>query len=215
MSLFESLRTGRIADARAILKADPALAVFREPNGVSAVVLARALGHAEFAREIADVHPGLDPFEAAALGDDQRLVELLDEGAPVDARDETGETPLAVAVRNGHLETARLLLERGADPNTISTDDAAMMPLHLAVSGGFREIAALLVRSGAEPGEPTGADWTPLHYAAANGDEETTRLLIDAGARSGYANRDGHTALELAEEGGHREVARLLAESAV
>ena len=42
---------------------------------------------------------------------------LLAAGAKVDAPDRIGTTPLAWATGNGNLETARLLLKAGADPN--------------------------------------------------------------------------------------------------
>ena len=214
MSFFDKLRSGELADARNILAADPGLIQFREENGVSAVLIARALGHADFAREIADAHPGIDLWEAAALGDQHRTDELLASGGNVDAVNADGYTPLGLAVFYGHLEEARLLLERGADPNVIGGGAREMMPIHLALSGGYKEIAALLVARGAEPDEPNGADWTPLHYAAQSGDIETARMLIVAGARTGYANKDGHTALELAEDGGFDDLARLLTASA-
>ena len=215
MSFIDKLRSGQLADARNILAADPALAVFREPNGVSAVLIARYLGHADFAREIADAHPGIDLWEAAALGDQHRTAELLDAGlAEIDGVNADGYTALGLACFFGHLEEARLLLDRGADPNIIAANDMAVMPLHSALAGGHKEIAALLVARGAEPDEPTGADWTPLHYVAESGDVETARMLVKAGARSGYARNDGKTALEVAEENGFTDLARVLTESA-
>ena len=214
MSFIDKLRSGELADARTILKAEPGLAQFREPNGVSAVIIARALGHADFAREIADAHPGIDLWEAAALGDVRRTVELLDAGTAVDAPNVDGYTPLGLAVHYGHLEETRLLLERGANPNVIGGGEREMMPIHLALARGQREIAALLVERGAEPDEPNGDDWTPLHYAADAGDLESARTLVKAGARTGYANGDGKTALEIAEDKGFDAVAKILAESA-
>ena len=215
MSFIDKLRSGELADARTILAADPGLAVFREENGVSAVLIARYLGHADFAREIADAHPGIDLWEAAALGDQHRTTELLDAGlAEVDGVNADGYTALGLACFFGHLEEAKLLLDRGADPNVISSNEMAVMPLHSALSGGHKEIATLLVARGAEVDEPTGSDWTPLHYVAESGDLETARMLVKAGARSGYARNDGKTALEVAEENGFADLARVLTESA-
>ena len=214
MSFLDKLRSGELADARTILKADPGLAQFREPNGVSAVIIARQLGHADFAQEIADAHPGIDLWEAAAIGDLRRTTELLDAGEAVNAPNADGYTPLGLAVHFGHLEEARLLLERGANPNVIGGGERAMMPIHLALANGHKEIAVLLLEKGAEPDEPNGDDWTPLHYVATSGDLETAQRLIKAGARTGYANKEGKTALEIAEDNGFGEVARVLAESA-
>ncbi|RYG26902.1 hypothetical protein EON82_01420 [bacterium] len=215
MSFIDKLRSGELADARTILKADPGLAQFREENGVSAVLIARYLGHADFAREIADAHPGIDLWEAAALGDQTRTAELLDNGLEdVNAVNADGFTPLGLACYFGHLEEARLLLERGANPNIISANPMAYLPIHSALAGGHKEIIALLIQKGAEVDEPSGSDWTPLHYVAESGDIETAQLLIKAGARTGYTRDDGKTALEVAEENGFTDLARLLATSA-
>lgn len=201
-------------DARALLAADPALAQFREENGVSAVLIARYLGHDEFAREIAEAHPGIDLWEAAALGDLHRTTELLDNGmAEINGTNADGFTPLGLACYFGHLEEAKLLLDRGADPNVISANPMAYLPIHSALGGGHKEIAALLIMRGAEVDEPSGSDWTPLHYVAESGDIETANLLIKAGARSGYARNDGKTALEVAEENGFTDLAALITES--
>ncbi len=213
MSFIDKLRSGELADARTILQAEPGLAQFREENGVSAVLIARYLGHNDFARELADAHPGVDLWEAAALGDLHRTVELLDGGASIDAPNADGHPPLNIAAHFGHLEEVQLLVDRGADPNVIASNDLATMPLHSALAGGHKEIAAFLLARGAEPDEPSGADWTPLHYVATSGDYETAQLLVKAGARSGYTNNGGKTALEIAEENGFTDLARLLAES--
>lgn len=212
MSFLEKLRSGELMDAQNLLRADPGLAQFREENGVSAVLIARYLGHADFAREIADAHPGIDLWEAAALGDLHRTAELLDAGSDIDAINVDGYTALGLASYFGHLEEVRLLIDRGADVNVISTNEMAVMPLHSALAGGHKQIAALLIERGAEVDEPTGSDWTPLHYVAESNDLETARLLLKAGARSGYTRNDGLTALEVAENNGYTDLAKLITE---
>jgi ankyrin repeat protein len=52
-------------------------------------------------------------LKAADAGRDAAVRVLLDAGAPV-TFEWRGETPLMVAVRNGHPEAAKLLKERGA-----------------------------------------------------------------------------------------------------
>jgi hypothetical protein len=56
---------------------------------------------------------------------------LLDAGAQVNAHDPDGTTPLVRAIWNSHYDTARVLLERGADPNLLDT--AEMGALYAAV----------------------------------------------------------------------------------
>jgi hypothetical protein len=84
---------------------------------------------------------------AAASGDTALTTVLLNQGAPLDARDEHGRTPLMLAVMQSRLDVVRLLLTRGADPNI--ADSAGRTPLQQAKQQNLREVAALLKRAGA------------------------------------------------------------------
>ena len=53
-------------------------------------------------------------LDAAERGDGRLVQDLLGAGASVDVRDERGRTPLMLAAGRGHLEVARMLLDRGA-----------------------------------------------------------------------------------------------------
>jgi outer membrane protein assembly factor BamB len=57
---------------------------------------------------------GADLWEAARLGDQERVRRLLDAGVPPDAPNPQGALPLSAAASTGSLEIVRLLLERGA-----------------------------------------------------------------------------------------------------
>ena len=60
--------------------------------------------------------------EAAKTGRIKKVRRLLEEGHPANAVDPSfGLTPLHFAVRNGHVEVARLLIENGADLTQPST----------------------------------------------------------------------------------------------
>jgi ankyrin repeat protein len=68
---------------------------------------------------------------AARDGAPEATRELLDAGAQINAQDPDGTTPLVRAIWNSHYDTARVLLERGADPNLL--DNAEMGALYAAV----------------------------------------------------------------------------------
>ncbi len=84
---------------------------------------------------------------AVAQGDLAQAASLLDQGAVIDARDETGRTPLMLAVTQDRIEIVRLLLARGADPN--AADNAGHTPLQQAAKRNLRDVAALLEQAGA------------------------------------------------------------------
>jgi hypothetical protein len=61
------------------------------------------------------------PLIAAAwLGRTEILVELLNAGANVNARDTFGTTPLLAALSRGDIQSSLALLEKGADPNLVT-----------------------------------------------------------------------------------------------
>jgi hypothetical protein len=84
---------------------------------------------------------------AVAQGDLAQAALLLDQGAVIDARDETGRTPLMLAVTQDRVEIVRLLLARGADPNAV--DATGHTPLQQATKRNLRDVAALLEQAGA------------------------------------------------------------------
>ena len=52
---------------------------------------------------------------AASKGDEKAVVELLEAGADIHAKDDQGLTPLQLAWAHGHEGVARLLTQRGAN----------------------------------------------------------------------------------------------------
>ena len=79
-----------------------------------------------------------------------RVLENMKRGCPVDILDEKQNTLLLVAVQNGHLELARMLLELGAQIN--SQNDVGATALHYACEYDYPRIATLLRSNGAEEG---------------------------------------------------------------
>ena len=87
---------------------------------------------------------------AAESGDIAGLQLLLEENAPVDARDSSGRTPLMLAALNGQGRAVDALLAHGADPNAADIDGTT--PLQAAVAANQPAIAAALRRAGARAG---------------------------------------------------------------
>ena len=74
------------------------------------------------------------------------MIALLNLGWPVDHPDSSGRTPLMAAAVNGYVAMARLLLQRGADPNRRAPGGSV---LDFARRGGSAEVIELLLGAGA------------------------------------------------------------------
>lgn len=83
---------------------------------------------------------------------------VVDAGAPVDAANSWGATPLTIAVEGGDLGKVKLLLERGADPN--ARDGTGGTPLAYAQDEAVR---SALVAAGAR--DPADAPAPPAERA--------------------------------------------------
>src|SRR6188474_2340462 len=82
-----AIKEGDAARVRELLAADPSLAEARDENGVSALMLSRYHAAHEATAAIRAARAELDVFEAAALGDADRVHELLHvDPSLVDAR---------------------------------------------------------------------------------------------------------------------------------
>ena len=81
------------------------------------------------------------------------------------------------AVTSNHLETVRLLLDHGVDPNL--PDDISFTPLLFAFQKP--DITALLLERGANPRLRHSSGTTTLHFAARGGDVAVANLLLEAG----------------------------------
>jgi len=82
-------------------------------------------------------------------------------------------TPLHAAVREGHLEAARALLDAGVDPNL--PDEGVGPPLHVAIKSGQAGSAKLLKSYGAQPRSAE-----PVDSMLAGADVSQGRLVANA-----------------------------------
>jgi ankyrin repeat protein len=84
---------------------------------------------------------------AASRGETQRLANLLDGGADIEASAFEGWTPLNAAASKGHFGVVELLVERGAKINR--TDASQCSAVGWAADFGYAEVVSYLLDAGA------------------------------------------------------------------
>lgn len=198
--LFTAIAAGDATVVGEILDDDPALAGSVR-DGVSVLRAAVYAGHPELTATLTARGARPDLFDAATVGDVDRLRELLDaDPAAANAQSGDGFTALHLAAFFGHPKVAELLLARGADPRAVAANATAVEPLHSAAAGGHEVIAHLLIDRGADVDAAQAGGYVPLHAAAANGDISMVALLLGRGADPALATDDGRMAADLTED---------------
>ena len=91
--------------------------------------------------------PDISIHDAAALGNNEAVKQHLTAGTDVNAKDESGWTPLHWAASKVHNKTAKLLIKEGADVNAVNKD--GLSPLDYAENETF----GFLIDHGAKSGE--------------------------------------------------------------
>lgn len=116
-----------------------------------------------------------------------------------------GKTPLIIAVGNSYIDTAKILIENGADVNAV--DIEGWSALSYAVNNGDIEIAKLLLENKAKiKGELLIAIKSPIVESRIN----MMKLLIDNKANINYTDENGFNPLNIAIESGDMELTKFL-----
>jgi ankyrin repeat protein len=159
--------------------------------------------------------------EAARANDLDSLRTLLATPVDIDAGDRLGFTALIYATGHGNTPAVKLLLQKGANPNTSYDKEnlvrngpialTKLTPLMMAPTSS-PEAVQLLLDAGAGVNARDGRGMTPLIFAAASDkpDLATLRILLEAGADPEIESAAHERARDWAAKFNQPEVMKLL-----
>ncbi len=175
---------------------------------------------------------GASPMTVAAEHGDYPIMKaLVAAGGNIEAPSSEGQTLLMAVVRTGNVDTANLLLAKGAKVNA-SESWGGQSALMWAASQQQPAMIKLLIKHGADvnargkdqdwprwvTSEPRmkpldyGGGFTPLLYAAREGCKACVEALLDGGAKIDMTDLWGQTPLLMATLNLHYDTAALLIE---
>lgn len=180
-NIFEALKTGTVEDVK----------FFIEKKGVNV--------------KMKDDNPswGWTPLHYAAAKDNSNvevLKYLVSQGADVNAKSNSGKTPLHIAAQfNTNVEVFKYLISQGSNVNARSND--GFTPLFIAVSNNNVEAVQILVSAGADVNERLNDGNIPMlsnAVAFGNANIDIVKLLVSAGADVNAKDDNGLPPLDMA-----------------
>jgi len=128
------------------------------------------------------VNAQLSPLHRAIWAKDKSLVcRLIQEGASVNEKDDSGRTPIFFSIERTQTELTKILLENCANVH-VCEKKSLETPLHKAVRLGLYEVSKSLLDYGANSDLKNIKGETALHIAASNGYYNCVKLLLKYGA---------------------------------
>jgi ankyrin repeat protein len=143
-TLMTAARTGNVEAVRVLLARGARVDERETWRGQTALMWAAAQNHPPMIRELLANGAAINARSAVQNWERQNTQEPREKWLPPG-----GLTPLLFAARQGALESARVLVEAGADVNL--ADPAGISPLLSAIINGHYDVAGLLLENGADP----------------------------------------------------------------
>ena len=119
-----------------------------------------------------------------------------------------GSPALYIAAQKEDIESIKLLIEGGVDPN--QKGDYGCTALHIAALKEKIKSIKALIEAGADPDQKDNYGYTALHNAAIIGNPSCVQLLLDNGADPNIQDNNGRTPLHDAIQQELGDVIRLL-----
>ncbi len=182
--LMEAARIGSMEAVRALLEFEADVNAYTTDRRQSALMWASARRHPEVVAALLE-----HDADVAARTRVRREIVMLslrrgDRVARTAVKDASeiergGITALLFAAQSGDVDSARMLLEAGADIDEAGADQNSV--LVMAALSGHTAVAKMLLEQGADPQSAAGG-YTALHAAVLRGDLQTVEALLAHGA---------------------------------
>jgi len=156
---------------------------------------------------------------ACRLNNTNLVEKLINAGADILVAESDGYlvfNALFVAVDSDAIDVVKYLLENGADPNCMNTEERLSV-LSMACRRNNYDMAELLIENGALVDGLGDNEWTdyvfyPILDAVGSGNIHLVRLLIDNGCEIDVSDRQGDTPFNVAQRIDSPEILQLLLE---
>ncbi|RUS47358.1 ankyrin repeat domain-containing protein [Cohnella sp. AR92] len=215
--MFEAVKHRDIDKVAELIHRDASLVNASSPQGETPVLMAALLRANDIKELLLQNGAGrLNVFEAAAVGYNSRVEELLNQSPQMlNSYSHDGFPLLSLAVHFGNTETVELLLSRGVDVHARSRDGSLNnKAIHATVFGGYGHLVDLLMEHGADIHAKCEGElrkgFNVLHVAAYFDKAPLIEKFLGYGADKTEKNANGETPYELAVSLGHTASAELL-----
>jgi len=139
-----------------------------------------------------------DLFEIVSEGGNLALEQFLNAGFSSNSCDKAGVSLLNIAIRKGHVNIASILLDKGANINSIS-GDRGNTPIMDAAAESHIEILMKLIKAGADLDLKSKSGQTALVLSVGRQAEDSAIALIESGADITIKDDLGMSARKYAE----------------
>ncbi|WP_367209774.1 ankyrin repeat domain-containing protein [Sphingobacterium sp. R2] len=212
LSILEQyIEQGKSNDIDLLLIGNPELLQETTSHGISPLLLACYYNKPQIIRVLLQHTKSMTVHEACAAGLTSYLEAIISKvPSVINKWSSQGFTPLTLATYFNKVDIVRLLLSKGANPNTVTKNEQLTTALHIAASNNNEEIGKLLIDAGANVNAIHATGETPLHFAAQYGNINFIVALLENGADTRIINISGLSPMDLAYEKGHKEIAEIL-----
>ncbi|KAJ3434892.1 repeat protein [Anaeramoeba flamelloides] len=148
--------------------------------------------------------------QAIIKGNNELIEEYIKEGFDIKKKFADGVYALFLAAENNQLNTAKLLIEKGVDVNSINFGESTA--LYISAKYGFEKLVKLLVENGANINTKTlcNKNSFPLYVSSKRGYDKIVKFLLDKGANLDLTTSNKSTALMASAKKGNFNILKSL-----